>query len=202
MARPRAFDEKKALDAATEEFWRHGYAAASTRDLAECMGMCAPSLYNAFGDKRALFIRALEHYATQTTRARLTRLEATYDSGARVRAYFDEAIAKMLDDPERRGCLIINTALEVAPHDREIAAAVTTYLGEVRAFFERAIHAAQARGETPTAINTAEAAETLLGIMLGMRVLGRTVQDRATFEAMLAPVFTLLQIPPTNPEGR
>ncbi|MEJ2124606.1 MAG: TetR family transcriptional regulator C-terminal domain-containing protein [Alphaproteobacteria bacterium] len=107
----------------------------------------------------------------------------------------------MLADPERRGCLIINTALEVAPRDEEIAAAVATYLGEVRAFFERAICAAQSAEETPATIDAADAAEMLLGLMLGIRVLGRTSQDRAAFDAMLRPVFALLQIPPTNQEG-
>ena len=193
MARPRSFDENEVLDAAMTEFWRRGYAAASTRDLAECMGMCAPSLYNAFGGKRTLFIHALQHYATNAMRTRLRRIETGSAGLALIRAYFSELLTNIHDDPERRGCFIINTALEVAPHDEEISAAVVSYLGEVRSFFERGIRSAQQLGETPAALNASEVADTLLGVMLGISVLGRTSQDHARFEAMLSPVFTLLQ---------
>ena len=73
MARPRTFDGDKVLDAAIACFWSRGLEATSVRDLAEHMGIRGPSLYNAFGDKRALFARALERYATRTMRERITR---------------------------------------------------------------------------------------------------------------------------------
>ena len=60
MARLREFDEEHALDAAVDCFWRHGYGSTSVRDLADAMGIGGPSLYNAFGDKRALFKTSLE----------------------------------------------------------------------------------------------------------------------------------------------
>jgi AcrR family transcriptional regulator len=62
MARPREFDETAALEAAIACFWSRGYEATSVRDLAENMGLSAPSLYNAYGDKHALFVKALERY--------------------------------------------------------------------------------------------------------------------------------------------
>ena len=65
MARPREFDEATALEAAIECFWHRGYEATSVRDLADKMGISGPSLYNAYGDKRALFAQALEHYVDQ-----------------------------------------------------------------------------------------------------------------------------------------
>lgn len=73
VARPRTFDGDKVLDAAIACFWSRGLEATSVRDLAEHMGIRGPSLYNAFGDKRALFARALERYATRTMRERITR---------------------------------------------------------------------------------------------------------------------------------
>ena len=62
MARPRKFNEATALQAAIECFWRHGYEATSVRDLADKMGISTPSLYNAYGDKHALFVNALDWY--------------------------------------------------------------------------------------------------------------------------------------------
>ncbi|HUN97092.1 MAG TPA: helix-turn-helix domain-containing protein, partial [Bradyrhizobium sp.] len=69
MARPREFDEAVALEAAVECFWRRGYVATSVRDLAEKMGISAPSLYNTYGDKHELFVQALERYLDHSTRA-------------------------------------------------------------------------------------------------------------------------------------
>ena len=62
MPRPKEFSEIAALDAAVDCFWQRGYEATSMRDLAVSMGISAPSLYNAFGDKQTLFARALERY--------------------------------------------------------------------------------------------------------------------------------------------
>jgi TetR/AcrR family transcriptional regulator, transcriptional repressor for nem operon len=71
MARPRAFDENTVLDAAMDCFWRDGYEATSIRELAAEMGINAPSLYNAFGDKRSLFREVLRRYVECSTRARI-----------------------------------------------------------------------------------------------------------------------------------
>ena len=85
MPRPREFDETSALEAAVQCFWQHGFEATSLRDLTASMGLTAPSLYNAFGDKEKLFARALDQYLDRTTRGRLRRLEESL-------ADFDAAI--------------------------------------------------------------------------------------------------------------
>jgi TetR/AcrR family transcriptional repressor of nem operon len=68
MARPREFDEIAVLEAAVDCFWKRGYEATSIRDLAASTGLSAPSLYNAFGDKRTLYAKALERYLDCTAR--------------------------------------------------------------------------------------------------------------------------------------
>ncbi len=75
MARPREFDETAVLDAAVQRFWVRGYEATSIRDLAESMDLSGASLYNAFGDKRALYRRALDHYIAGSFADRVRRLE-------------------------------------------------------------------------------------------------------------------------------
>ena len=76
MARLKAFDEDRALDLAVDCFWSRGYEATSVRDLADAMGIGGASLYNTYGDKRALFVRSLERYANRSMRERIARLEA------------------------------------------------------------------------------------------------------------------------------
>src|SRR5215471_2858552 len=108
MARPREFDEKAALRAALDCFWQHGYRATSIRDLGASMNISGPSLYNSFGDKRALFARALDQYFECTTRDRLQRLESSCAPKEAIQQFFAEIIAHSLSDPDRKGCFLVN----------------------------------------------------------------------------------------------
>ena len=139
MGRLKEFDADKAIDRAIDCFWARGYEATSVRDLAEHMGIGGASLYNAYGGKRALFATALERYADSTSRQRIARLEETGRPKEAIRTFFAELIDRSLADPQRRGCLFVNSALDVAPHDAELGKAVAGYLEEVRAFFQRCI---------------------------------------------------------------
>jgi TetR/AcrR family transcriptional repressor of nem operon len=191
MPRPREFDEAAALQAAIDCFWQRGYAATSVRDLAASMGISGPSLYNAFGDKRALFVQALGHYLDSSTRARIKRLESLPPKQA-VCTFIAEIIEASVSDRERRGCLLINSALEVAPHDAELGAVIADRLGEIEAFFRRAIKAAQAQGMVPPERKAKELARLLLGVLLGIRVLARVNPDRALLEGVARPALELL----------
>jgi TetR/AcrR family transcriptional repressor of nem operon len=195
MARPRAFDEERAIDAAVDCFWARGYEATSVRDLAQRMGIGCPSLYNAYGDKRALFVAALERYADRSSRARIARLEGTGRPKDAIAAFFAEIIERSLKDRARRGCLLVNSALDVAPHDADIGAVVAGYLEEIRAFFRRNIVAAQAAGQAPAALDADETSSHLLGVLLGIRVLARTRPDRRMLERIARPALRQLDLP-------
>ena len=192
MARPRSFDADQALDAAIACFWSRGLEATSVRDLAERMGIQGPSLYNAFGDKRALFVRAIERYATRTMRERFARFEQQYDPKIAIRAFVQDVIERSINDPQCRGCLLVNSALEVAPHDTELRARIVGYLEEITDFFRRNIAAAQATGQVPRAVDVADTARLLFGVVLGMRILARTSPSRALLEGMARPALALL----------
>ena len=195
MARLREFDEQRALDAAVDCFWRHGYGPTSVRDLADAMGIGGPSLYNAFGDKRALFKTSLERYANRSMRARIARLEARHRPREAIRAFLAEIIDRSVKDPDRRGCLLVNSALDVAPHDARIGRVVAGYLDEIRAFFRRNIVAAREAGQVPRGLDPDEASSHLLGVVLGIRVLARTRAKRRLLEAVAQPALALLDPP-------
>jgi TetR/AcrR family transcriptional repressor of nem operon len=195
MARPRAFDEDTALDAATACFWRDEYEATSIRELAAEMGINAPSLYNAFGDKRSLFRDVLRRYVERSTRARIERFETSLPPKLAVQGFLKEIVERSLDDTDRRGCLLVNSALEIAPHDREVGAEVAAHLGEVERFFCRAIAAAQADGSVPPSPNAEDLARMLLGITLGVRVLARSSPRRDLLEGVVRPALGLLDWP-------
>ena len=202
MARPREFNEAAVLDAAMDCFWRNGYEATSVRDLAGRMGITGASLYNAFSDKRGLFRRVVQHYAERSTRERIARLESSFPPKQAIRAFLDEIVERSTG-ADRRGCLLVNTALEAAPDDPELRADVAVHLAEIEAFFRRAVTAAQRDGSVPPDRAPDDLARLLLGITLGLRVLARSTPERELLEGMTRPALALLDWPikPLNPEG-
>jgi TetR/AcrR family transcriptional regulator, transcriptional repressor for nem operon len=194
MARPREFDETAVLDAAMDCFWRNGYEATSVRDLAARMGITGASLYNAFNDKRALFRRVVQHYAERSTRERIARLEASFPPKQAIRAFLDEIVERSTG-ADRRGCLLVNTALEAAPDDPELRAEVAAHLAEIEAFFRRAVTAAQRDGSAPSDQPPSDLARLLLGVTLGLRVLARSTPERELLEGMTRPALALLDWP-------
>jgi TetR/AcrR family transcriptional regulator, transcriptional repressor for nem operon len=192
MARPRTFDEEPALDAAIACFWRRGYEATSVRDLASAMGIGVPSLYNAFRDKRTLFVRALERYMDGATRDRIARLERTLPPKQAIREFIGGVIERSANDRDRRGCFLINSALEVAPHDPELGKEIARRLGEIEAFLHRSIKAGQADGSIPRERDARDIARLLLGVLLGIRVLARSKPGRALLEGVARPALAML----------
>ena len=191
MARLKAFDEDRALDLAVDCFWSRGYEATSVRDLADSMGIGGASLYNTYGDKRALFVRSLERYANRSMRERIARLEANRQPKEAILAFLAEIIDRSVADPDRKGCLLVNSALDIAPHDAEIGKAVGDYLGEIRAFFRCNIEAAHKVGQVSKRIDAESVSAHLLGVVLGIRVLARTGAKRKLLEGVARPALAL-----------
>lgn len=191
MARPREFDENAVLDAAVRRFWMYGYEASSIRDLAQDMGITSASLYNAFGDKRSLFQRALAYYIEDSFGNRVSRFEQKSPREA-IKTFFKEIIDCSVRDSDRKGCLLVNSALEVAPHDPDFQAMIAEVLVEVEAFFRRCVRAGQHSGEIPTVHSADDLARLLLGVHLGILVLARSRPQRALLEGMLRPALALL----------
>ena len=195
MARPREFNETDAVQSAMNCFWQRGYEATSMRDLAASMGMSAPSLYNAFGDKQRLFARALERYLDCNARDLVHRLESSLPPNGAIQQFFAEIIDHSINDRERKGCFLVNSALEVAPHQRELGAVIAKQFGEIEAFFKRRILAAQADGTTPRGLDASDTARLLLGVLLGVRVLARSAPSRSLLEGVVRPALALFDLP-------
>lgn len=191
MGRPRTFDEDVALDAAIDHFWRHGYLATSVRDLSAGMRISGASLYNAFSDKRTLFSRALQRYLDKSARQWITELDASADPLASLHHFFAKLIRGSIAD--RRGCMLVNSAMELGPHDDELGTAVREGLQEVEDGFRRAIEAAQRRGSLSMRRDAAVLARHLLGTMIAIRVLARTTNDAALLRDAAAPALALLR---------
>lgn len=172
MGRPRTFDPSAAVAAATDEFWRRGYEATSVRDLADAMSMTGASLYNAFGDKRSLFQMCLGKYVDNYARKRVAELDAAEDPVNGIKVFFDQLITASLSDP--RGCLLVNSAIEVAPCDAELAASIQSCLREIEDGFYRALLRADQSGKRR---DGRADARLLLSAVISLRVLARAGGD-------------------------
>ncbi len=201
MARPREFDEATVLEAAMECFWARGYEATSVRDLALRMGITGASLYNAFGDKRALYRRSLDRYLDRSVRERIARVRELPPDQA-IRAFFAEIVARSLADKRRRGCMLVNATLELAPQDAPFRKALAQALALIEAFFRDCVAAGQREGTITTARAADDLARHLLSVLLGLRVLARVRPERAVLEGAVSGALALLEGDDLRPAGR
>ena len=192
MPRPREFDEPTVLEAAMRCFWHRGYEQTSMRDLADEMGITSASVYNAFGDKRSLYRRALDHYLEHSVRDRVARLTPLPPFSA-LRAFFGEIVERSVTDKQRRGCMLVNSALEVAPYDPEFQKLVADEMIFIEGFFCRCISEGQRDGTITSKRPADELAKVLLSVLLGIRVLARTRPQSSVLECAASGVLSLLK---------
>jgi TetR/AcrR family transcriptional repressor of nem operon len=188
MARPRTFDEERALDAAMRTFWEKGYEATSTQDLCEATGLGRSSIYNTFKSKHDLFERALAHYIDTMTTAQLAVLEDTRLSGAdRIRAL----LATVVDgEAEHRaggrslGCLTVNTTVELAARDARAAGMLERDTARRLATLRAVIEAGRRDGSINSPRDSGALARFVNAAIGGMRISSQGGADRATLESI------------------
>lgn len=173
------FDLHEATAKATNVFWAKGYEATSISDLVKAMEVNKGSLYNAFGSKKDLFVRALLQYDRENRQETLTQLAAMRDPVTAIRMLFDGLIAESQADPECKGCLLVNTALDLPNHDEDVQVMVISALDEFEQFFSESIRLGQEQGSISTKVDPAIAAKSLLALVVGLRVLARGTFDSA-----------------------
>jgi TetR/AcrR family transcriptional repressor of nem operon len=193
LPRPREFDESVAIEAAMQRFWAAGYAATSVRDLGDAMGLGPASVYNAFGDKRTLFTQCLDRYLDANMRARIARVEKTLPPRQAIETFLTEIVERSLEN--RLGCLLVNSALEVAPRDKRIADIVAERMSELEAFFRRCVVAGQHDGSISSDEDAADVARLLLTTVMGLRVLARGNPKRTLLEGAVRQALTMLGKP-------
>jgi TetR/AcrR family transcriptional repressor of nem operon len=146
MARAKEFDREVVLERAMDFFWSQGYEAASMRDLLDAMQIGRQSLYDTFGDKHSLFLASLAHYYEMGVGSVVAQLSAPEGGLAAIEDYFDGMARRMTTKPYR-SCLLINSAIELAPHDPEVATIVNRFVKKLRKGFAKALEVAESKGE-------------------------------------------------------
>jgi TetR/AcrR family transcriptional repressor of nem operon len=190
MPRPRQFDPRQVVDRSMRAFWAKGYRDTSMGDLVEATGVRPGSLYGAFeGGKRQLFLEALSLYSTLVVPEKLGALEHVDASLAELRAYFDGLVGDLMTPEGRVGCLMVNTTVELAAADSEIAALTRAHMTRLQRSAERALRTARRRGETPAGIDPATKATQLMATGMGLMVVGKTNPGREVLETIVNAAF-------------
>lgn len=180
MPRTKEFEPQEALDAAMHLFWRKGFGATSMRDLLDAMCIGRGSFYDTFGDKHTLFLAALDRFEDARTSWMDRVLEGAGVDG--IEEVFRRSIEGLLGFEPRRGCLLANTAVELAPHDPEVAGRISRYVRRTEEAFTGALARAQEAGEIPADGDPKVLARFLVSNLHGLRVLARAGADRRTLE--------------------
>ena len=144
--RPRAYDPDEAIARAAAQFWKAGYAGTSLDDLVAATGMNRPSLYAAFGDKRDLYLKTLEHYREEGRALARDALAGEPALRVFVKRFYDKALALYLEGGPR-GCYTIGTAATVAAVDDDVRAFLAESMRSTDSFLRAQIEKAKARGE-------------------------------------------------------
>ena len=181
--RPRAYDPAQALARAADTFWKAGYAGTSLDDLSEATGMNRPSLYAAFGDKRDLYLKTLEHYREES-RA-LARAALADDPPLRVflKRFYDKALDLYLDDGPR-GCYSIGTAATVAAVDDRVRTFLADSMRSTDSFLKHQIEKAKQRGEIAQEADPAALAYLASGTLHTLAVRTRAGLPRKELDAL------------------
>ena len=185
MARPRDFDERQTVQKAMGLFWLCGYQGTSLSDLEEALGVGRKSLSNAFGNKRELFLKALDTYITK-------RPPVEQDG-----AGWDEIVATFNGgppyNPKYRSCFLVNTVIEFGPlTEDDVAARVERHTEQLRQGFERAVTQAISDGHIPKQ-NAGDAAWFLCSALQGLSVMARAGTQPAQLHAIAKTTLATLE---------
>jgi TetR/AcrR family transcriptional regulator, transcriptional repressor for nem operon len=187
MARPVEFDRPQAVNRALALFWRKGYQATSLNDLLEAMDISRSSFYAAFTDKRSFFIECLDLWAERTF-ALLQRGRADMPPIDALQSFFERNFIGARGAKGHWGCMLVNTVLEMAEVDNELASRASHHLSEMQRFFQTCL---QDAGATPA--RAEELAAMLMLFNEGIRVSSRRRLPDAQHLQPIATTFRLIR---------
>jgi TetR/AcrR family transcriptional repressor of nem operon len=193
MARTKEFNEDQALDKAVEIFWHKGYNGTSAQDLVTHLGLSRSSLYDTFGDKQQLFTKSLQRYQQQAQNAVKELLENSENVKETLQAIFKQAVIESLEDRITKGCFMVNSSVELAMHDEEIAKIVKSNSQTMEEVFTNAVKKGQAAGHISKQLDAKVLARFIFNNYSGIRVLARTGEkDKQVYDDIVKAVFSVL----------
>jgi TetR/AcrR family transcriptional regulator, transcriptional repressor for nem operon len=191
MGRPRNFSDDEVIDGLTDVFSAHGYQATSVQMLVEASGLGKQSLYNSFGDKKALYLKALDCASARFGTVALQMDEAP-DGRRAVAVFFEQLLQLCLSpDPAEHAC-VVSTGLLEEVADPDIGKALRDKWAASHRLLLRAVKRGQADGSVVNPDAATELADVLMALMSGLRVSARALKSPARLSATIARVLAVL----------
>lgn len=187
------YNEIEVLEQAMYAFWAHGYEATSMSDLVEATGINRGSIYAAYKNKHTFFMQALRHYDKVHRVDHLNRISQQYAPKDAIIAAFEGAGGNTGRGNAPGGCLLVNTVLELSPHDPEVRDFVDGCLRQVEEFFFSMIEAAKHERTIKRSVESRKTAQALLGLFLGLRVLTRSKPRWPAIDAITSQARMMLE---------
>ncbi|RSM72455.1 TetR family transcriptional regulator [Amycolatopsis sp. WAC 01375] len=193
MSRVKEFDVDAACDAALELFWRQGYEATSVSDLVTELGIGKASLYATFGTKHELYLTVLNRYIARGNERFVEDFAGPGPALAGVRRLIDRYLAEILGESGRKGCFVVNAAMEMMPRDPEVARVVERSWDALELALRMALSRAKAQGELAAAADPEALAGFLLTVLQGMRVMGKGPDPAARARAAAGQAIAVVE---------
>jgi len=184
MSRTKEFDPELALAKAMSVFWRSGYENTSLETLMREMGIAKQSLYDTFGDKRSLYLKALTYYRDQTNgdmQRMLDEIPSVKDGFAKL-LY---GLAAETREQHERGCLLLSANLQRDLKDAVVRDFLRDNQARVEAIFAQALRRAQQKGELSPREDAGTLARFFVVTIQGMRAMARLKSDRKALDQVV-----------------
>ncbi|MDP9076340.1 MAG: TetR/AcrR family transcriptional regulator [Bacteroidota bacterium] len=182
MARTKDFDELEILDKAISIFWRRGYNGTSMEELVNGLGISRSSLYDTYGNKHSLFVKALERSHTKALH-RMNRILHQFTSAKEaIKQLLELTKGDLVGDLKQDGCFWVNAAVEIVPYDQEVENIIALYNQQVEGVFCSALTRGQDKGEIPLCINRMATSRFFVSTVKGLSVVARSKTDNFVFD--------------------
>ena len=192
MGRTKQFDERQALMSAMLVFWDKGYEASSVQDIEEATGLNRTSLYNAFGNKRAIFDRVMSCYKESVMSALFAELDGAPDIKEGIRRLLNGALDIHFDEDNPGGCLVVLSILESGQHDEQSQASMQQTIHDLKSALQARLSKAKKSGELSKDLDAGSTATTITTTMAGMMVMGKANFTRTALKKTVNQVVSLL----------
>lgn len=185
MARTKDFDEHEVLNKAIALFWHKGYNGTSMQDLVDGLGISRSSLYDTYGDKHTLYIKALESYQSDASAKVCAIVSGGGPAKQTLKKMLQLITGELLDDQNHKGCFMVNAEVEVAPHDKEVSMLVCQNDQQVEDAFYHVIKKGQESGEIGARQDARALARFTFNTVKGLRVTAKSTTDKAVFDDII-----------------
>lgn len=193
MTRKSAADQDEIIDRAMHIFWQRGYKKTSVKDLIQGAGVNRFNLYETFGGKHGLYLKALDKYRDDVFLKRMYKIDNNKNGLLGIQEYFESLEEFLVDCKGNFTCLMMNSQIELVPKDKKVAKKVSFYFEKMEETFSRALTRAKKTGALPQVTNVSEFAKFLTGSAQGMCVMSKSYNAKEFLKAYTRSIIKILK---------